>query len=143
MYWSVRKQRNTTQPNPPGRRLVLIGGREDTMKLLLILCVPLIVEAGKWKPINSMEDKVVCKSYCMTKYFDCYREHNCAKPTMKYKIQLCQKEYIACSKKCLYELELLDEKVALWKLSAEDRALFKKLRKELSRPIGRDVRRNK
>ena len=90
-----------------------------------------------------MEDELVCKSYCMTKYFDCYREHSCAKPITKYKTQFCQNEYNACSKKCLYELELLEEKLPLWKMSAEDRALFEKLKKELSGPSRGDVSRNK
>ena len=50
---------------------------------------------------------------------------------MKYKTQICQNEYNTCMKKCLRELELLEEKIPSYLRTDEDKALLKKLKKEL------------
>ena len=75
---------------------------------------------------------MVCKSYCVEKYFNCYKDHHCAKPDTESKIQICHNEYIACMKKCLYELYVLEERTHVHLKSDEEKALLKKFKKELA-----------
>ncbi|KAI0220161.1 hypothetical protein LSAT2_028322 [Lamellibrachia satsuma] len=102
------------------------------MKLFLIWCVLLALLFGANEhAVNAESHVVLCKSYCVKKYFECYQKHQCERTEKNYRIQFCKEQYDNCYTQCIEELRVLDYDPKPSKMKEKDREIFKRLRSQL------------
>ena len=100
--------------------------------LLGAICSVLCVELRHPpKEMNRIPNTVVCRSYCLHKYFECYRKLKCHRPDRKYRIQICREQYEQCFTKCKKELYEMDYDVG------SEKRLVKKVQPVKRRGRGR------
>ena len=83
--------------------------------------------------VNVESHEVLCKVYCVKKYFECYEKHQCERPERKYRIQFCKEQYDECYTQCRDELRVLefDDRTKKQRMTEKEREMFKRLRKQL------------
>ena len=100
--------------------------------MLGVVCSVLCVELRHpTKEVNRIPNTAVCKSYCLYKYFECFRKNKCHRPERKYRIQFCREQYEQCFPKCKKELYELDYDIG------SEKKLAKKVQPEIRRGRGR------
>ena len=86
---------------------------------------------GNEHAVNAESNEVLCKTYCVKKYFECYHKHQCERPERKYRIQICKEQYDKCYTQCRDELRVLDFEQKPHDINEKDREIFRRLRKQL------------
>jgi len=96
------------------------------------------VSGGKQRP-DTVQNKVLCKAFCVKRYYEFYKEYNCSKQEGKHHIDFCKAEYKKCYLKCLDELYVLDLYPSPDHMSEENKKIFFKLKEELGdiKPVPR------
>ena len=96
-----------------------------------MLYVPLVLVSGARQNKHTIQNKTLCRAYCVKMYFECFKKYDCAKPEMRYHDDFCKAEYKNCYPECLDELYVLDLYPTIEQMSEKNKQIFLRLKKEL------------